>query len=172
MLRSWLLLHSVTWVIKILSQPLWSSKAFRLVWHWSAGILLWCLFPPANNGKNYKLSSSYKNHAPGLNIIGILPTHAVHAVLTHASIPGVGPSAFHDYTFPFCVTPLATLWGCYTTYADGSPPRVSIAAPATLAKSDTACHCSCWTPGGPLPRLRARCRPWPNLGGRDGRQIC
>lgn len=80
------------------------------------------MLPPANNGKNYKLNSSYKIHAPGLIIIGILPTHAVHAVLTHASIPGVDPSAFHGYTFPFRVTPLATLWGCYTTYADGSPP--------------------------------------------------
>jgi len=131
----------------------------------SAGLALECRHPvvmfvsPCKQWKKLQTQFVIQNHAPGLNIIGILPTHAVHAVLTHASIPGVDPSAFHDYTFPFCVTPLATLWGCYTTYADGSPPRVSIAAPATLAKSDTACHCSCWTPGGPLPRLRARCRP-------------
>ena len=46
-----------------------------------------------------------------------------------------------------------------------STPLDSMAARATLARSETACHCSCCTaPCGPLPRLRARWRPYPNLG--------
>ena len=42
---------------------------------------------------------------------------------------------------------------------------------ATDARSLMACHCSCCTPGGPLPRFRARWRPWPNLGRKDRNSV-
>ena len=77
------------------------------------------------------------------------------------------------------MTPLATCLGLLhfsfcAIYVDGSPdpdPRPSMASRATDARSLMACHCSCCTPGGPFPRLRARCLPCPNLGRMNGRHV-
>ena len=154
---SWLLWHSAEWVLNILSpascpaRPIWLASS----WVGTAGrhpdVVLGCL--------------QWQLDMPIVSL-DTCP-YARPVVLSYLSEPGVDP-------FSFDCTPLAPIYVdgypyAYATY--GSPTRFSMAALATTAKSDTACHCSCCIPGGPLPRLRARWRPWPNLGSRDGIQI-